>query len=165
MCLQVLYTGDFSREEDRHLVAAEVPPVKPHILITVLCFGCFVLRSLRQESTYGIHKHDDREQREKRFTGWLGCVLSGTVLMLWCRHHPPDCEPRRPMSDSGVCPGAHARAHAHPRCVALSCHHVCCASLALTPHQTSTGWHTPSCTRCPSTTPRRWLQSAWPCTR
>ncbi len=32
---QILYTGDFSREEDRHLVAAEVPRVKPHILITV----------------------------------------------------------------------------------------------------------------------------------
>jgi cleavage and polyadenylation specificity factor subunit 3 len=42
MCLQVLYTGDFSREEDRHLVAAEVPPVKPHILISVrsICLFC-----------------------------------------------------------------------------------------------------------------------------
>lgn len=33
--LQILYTGDFSREEDRHLMAAEIPNVTPDILITV----------------------------------------------------------------------------------------------------------------------------------
>lgn len=33
--LQLLYTGDFSRQEDRHLMAAEIPSVKPDILITV----------------------------------------------------------------------------------------------------------------------------------
>jgi hypothetical protein len=32
---QVLYTGDFSREEDRHLCAAEIPAVRPDVLITV----------------------------------------------------------------------------------------------------------------------------------
>lgn len=32
---QLLYTGDFSRQEDRHLMAAEIPSVKPDILITV----------------------------------------------------------------------------------------------------------------------------------
>lgn len=33
--LQLLYTGDFSRQEDRHLMAAEIPSVKPDILIIV----------------------------------------------------------------------------------------------------------------------------------
>lgn len=33
--LQILYTGDFSRQEDRHLMAAEIPSVRPDILITV----------------------------------------------------------------------------------------------------------------------------------
>ena len=27
---KVLYTGDFSRQEDRHLMGAETPPVKVH---------------------------------------------------------------------------------------------------------------------------------------
>lgn len=33
--VKVLYTGDFSRQEDRHLMAAEIPPARPEILITV----------------------------------------------------------------------------------------------------------------------------------
>ena len=32
---QILYTGDFSRVEDRHLMAAELPPVVPDILVSV----------------------------------------------------------------------------------------------------------------------------------
>ncbi|XP_065321633.1 cleavage and polyadenylation specificity factor subunit 3-like isoform X2 [Gordionus sp. m RMFG-2023] len=52
--VKLLYTGDFSRVEDRHLMAAEIPSVRPDILIT--------------ESTYGTHIHEDMEEREKRFT-------------------------------------------------------------------------------------------------
>lgn len=52
--IKTLYTGDFSRQEDRHLMAAEIPTSRPHILIT--------------ESTYGTHIHEKREDREKRFT-------------------------------------------------------------------------------------------------
>lgn len=33
--VKILYTGDFSCEEDRHLMAAEIPSVSPDILITV----------------------------------------------------------------------------------------------------------------------------------
>ncbi|KAF1377051.1 hypothetical protein PFLUV_G00217870 [Perca fluviatilis] len=51
--VKLLYTGDFSRQEDRHLMAAEIPSVKPDILIT--------------ESTYGTHIHEKREEREARF--------------------------------------------------------------------------------------------------
>uniref|UniRef100_A0A7S3AAR3 Metallo-beta-lactamase domain-containing protein n=1 Tax=Rhodosorus marinus TaxID=101924 RepID=A0A7S3AAR3_9RHOD len=31
--VRVLYTGDFSRQEDRHLKEAEIPPYKPDVLI------------------------------------------------------------------------------------------------------------------------------------
>jgi len=52
--IRVLYTGDYSREIDRHLPQAEIPAVKVHVLIV--------------ESTYGIQNHEPREQREHRFT-------------------------------------------------------------------------------------------------
>ena len=44
------YTGDFSREEDRHLPAAEIPPFHPNVVIA--------------ESTYGKTTHDNRKDRE-----------------------------------------------------------------------------------------------------
>lgn len=59
--VKILYTGDYSREEDRHLMAAEMPHFIPHILIT--------------ESTYGTKLHDKREDREARFTS----VIHNTV--------------------------------------------------------------------------------------
>uniref|UniRef100_UPI00358E2A3F cleavage and polyadenylation specificity factor subunit 3-like n=1 Tax=Myxine glutinosa TaxID=7769 RepID=UPI00358E2A3F len=51
--VKVLYTGDFSRQEDRHLMAAEIPSIKPDVLII--------------ESTYGTHIHEKRDERELRF--------------------------------------------------------------------------------------------------
>lgn len=39
--VKILYTGDFSCEEDRHLMAAEIPAVSPDVLISVrLLRGC-----------------------------------------------------------------------------------------------------------------------------
>ena len=55
--LKVLYTGDYSREEDRHLVIAEVPPVKPDVMIC--------------ESTFGVHTLPDRKEKEEQFTSEL----------------------------------------------------------------------------------------------
>lgn len=55
--VKILYTGDFSREEDRHLMAAEVPKIKPDVLII--------------EATYGTHLHEKREEREARFTSTI----------------------------------------------------------------------------------------------
>lgn len=52
--IKVLYTGDYSRLEDRHLCAAEMPMIRPDVLII--------------ESTYGIQLHEDRRTRENRFT-------------------------------------------------------------------------------------------------
>ncbi len=50
--VRILYTGDFSRLEDRHLCAAELPTVSPDVLIC--------------ESTYGTQVHESRDEREKR---------------------------------------------------------------------------------------------------
>ncbi|GBP25831.1 Cleavage and polyadenylation specificity factor 73 [Eumeta japonica] len=58
---QILYTGDFSRQEDRHLMAAEIPTVHPDVLIT--------------ESTYGTHIHEKREERESRFTSLVSEIV------------------------------------------------------------------------------------------
>jgi hypothetical protein len=35
--VHILYTGDYSREEDRHLMAAEIPPVSAALCCCVLC--------------------------------------------------------------------------------------------------------------------------------
>ncbi|KAK9677083.1 hypothetical protein RND81_11G120600 [Saponaria officinalis] len=59
--VRVLYTGDYSREEDRHLRAAETPQFSPDICII--------------ESTYGVQLHQPRHVREKRFTD----VIHNTV--------------------------------------------------------------------------------------
>ena len=68
--LKILFTGDYSREDDRHLVSAEVPRgIKIDVLIT--------------ESTYGIASHIPRAEREtalmKSVTGILN--RGGRVLM------------------------------------------------------------------------------------
>jgi cleavage and polyadenylation specificity factor subunit 3 len=67
--LKVLYTGDYSREEDRHLMQAEVPPVRPDVLIT--------------ESTYGVQMHQGRVERETRFTNLVHAIIKrgGHVLL------------------------------------------------------------------------------------
>ncbi|EOB12953.1 Cleavage and polyadenylation specificity factor subunit 3, partial [Nosema bombycis CQ1] len=65
----VLYTGDFSREEDRHLKAAESPGCKVDALIT--------------ESTYGVQCHLSREEREERFISVIHEIVArgGRCLM------------------------------------------------------------------------------------
>jgi len=59
---KVLYTGDFSMEEDRHLMAAEIPEKKPDVLIC--------------EATYGVQVHASRREREARFCGTIDRVVS-----------------------------------------------------------------------------------------
>lgn len=61
--VRVLYTGDYSREEDRHLKAAEIPPYRPDVLIV--------------ESTYGTSEHEGRRMREKRFTDRVAGIVRG----------------------------------------------------------------------------------------
>ena len=59
---KVLYTGDFSREEDRHLMAAEIPSVIPDVMI--------------MEATFGTHNHEKREDREARFTSTVHDIVT-----------------------------------------------------------------------------------------
>lgn len=58
----LLYTGDYSMEDDRHLMAAEVPSVKPDVLMV--------------ESTYGVQVHASRAEREARFTSTVERVVT-----------------------------------------------------------------------------------------
>ena len=60
--VNILYTGDFSRQEDRHLMSAEIPNISPDVLIC--------------EATYGTHVHERRDQREKRFTSTVHNIIS-----------------------------------------------------------------------------------------
>ena len=59
--VKILYTGDYSMEEDRHLKAATVPKLRPDVLIV--------------ESTYGVQCHNSREERESRFTGTVDAIV------------------------------------------------------------------------------------------
>lgn len=65
----VLYTGDYSMEEDRHLMAAEIPEQSPDLLIV--------------EATYGQQVHQTRQEREGRFTTYVSDIVgrSGRCLI------------------------------------------------------------------------------------
>lgn len=103
--MRCLYTGDYSRVTDRHLPAADMPLVTPHIVIV--------------ESTYGTSLHGPREVRERTFIDKVvatvkagGRVLIPIVaigraqellLMLeehWSRH--PDLQHIKVFQASGV---------------------------------------------------------------
>lgn len=60
---RVLYTGDYSRQEDRHLKAAELPELKPHVLIV--------------ESTYGTQNHESKQVREESFIRSVHDTVAG----------------------------------------------------------------------------------------
>lgn len=67
--VNILFTGDYSREEDRHLHVAEVPPKRPDVLIT--------------ESTYGTASHQPRLEKEARLLNIIHSTIrnGGRVLM------------------------------------------------------------------------------------
>ncbi len=58
---KLLYTGDYSREEDRHLMAAEKPEVPLDVLVC--------------ESTYGTQSQLPRLERERRFTTLVSDIV------------------------------------------------------------------------------------------
>lgn len=59
--VKLLYTGDYSREEDRHLMAAEKPDAQLDVLVC--------------ESTYGVQSQQPRLERERRFTGLVHDIV------------------------------------------------------------------------------------------
>ncbi|KAG0149819.1 hypothetical protein CROQUDRAFT_653097 [Cronartium quercuum f. sp. fusiforme G11] len=69
--IRVLYTGDYSTEEDRHLIPARVPnwTERPDVMIC--------------ESTYGVQSLEPRPEKEERFTALVQMILKrgGRVLM------------------------------------------------------------------------------------
>lgn len=83
--IKILYTGDYSTEEDRHLKGAdtawinrneeknlEMGEINPFYLDVLIC-----------ESTYGVQCHLPREEREKRFTQMVSnIVLRGGKCLL-----------------------------------------------------------------------------------
>ena len=60
---KLLYTGDYSRVEDRHLVAAEVPSVRPDVLVV--------------EATHGGLTLPSREQEEDKFARFIHRIVKG----------------------------------------------------------------------------------------
>uniref|UniRef100_A0A7R9Y201 Cleavage and polyadenylation specificity factor subunit 3 n=1 Tax=Prasinoderma coloniale TaxID=156133 RepID=A0A7R9Y201_9VIRI len=67
--VSVLYTGDYSRQPDRHLAAAEIPERPPHVVIV--------------ESTYGVQSHTPKAEREQRFGEMVMSVIRrGGKLLL-----------------------------------------------------------------------------------
>ncbi|KNH08015.1 cleavage and polyadenylation specificity factor subunit [Perkinsela sp. CCAP 1560/4] len=57
MGAKIMYTGDYSRYPDRHLLGAETPKEAPDVLIL--------------ESTYGIQVHETQKEREDKFVRWV----------------------------------------------------------------------------------------------
>eukprot|EP00195_Chlamydomonas_chlamydogama_P006597 CAMPEP_0202904758 /NCGR_PEP_ID=MMETSP1392-20130828/30978_1 /ASSEMBLY_ACC=CAM_ASM_000868 /TAXON_ID=225041 /ORGANISM="Chlamydomonas chlamydogama, Strain SAG 11-48b" /LENGTH=723 /DNA_ID=CAMNT_0049592553 /DNA_START=19 /DNA_END=2190 /DNA_ORIENTATION=+ len=67
--MRCLYTGDYSRIPDRHLPCADIPPVRPDIVII--------------ESTYGVSRHLPTEERERQFLSRITSTVKrgGRVLL------------------------------------------------------------------------------------
>ncbi|CAI4035189.1 hypothetical protein SMKI_12G3350 [Saccharomyces mikatae IFO 1815] len=67
--LRVLFTGDYSREVDRHLNSAEIPPLSSNVLIV--------------ESTFGTATHEPRLNRERKLTQLVhSTVMRGGRVLL-----------------------------------------------------------------------------------
>ena len=98
--VHVLYTGDYSRQESRHLMAAEIPSPPPDVLIV--------------ESTYGIQNHEPRQVSHSRL---LPLLLHFTFS---CEGKDPretvqgpsdpNCAQWRALFNSCVCDGQCTRA-------------------------------------------------------
>ncbi|KAM3135348.1 hypothetical protein pb186bvf_012506 [Paramecium bursaria] len=67
--VRVLYTGDYSTENERHLRPAQIPNEKIHVLIV--------------EATYGDTLHEQRQKREANFLNEIKSTLQrgGNVLL------------------------------------------------------------------------------------
>lgn len=67
--IRILFTGDYSRELDRHLNSAEVPPLPSDVLVV--------------ESTFGTATHEPRASRERKLTQLIHNTVAkgGRVLL------------------------------------------------------------------------------------
>jgi hypothetical protein len=102
--VRVLYTGDYSCEDDRHLMAAEVPrQFPPDVLIVEATYGMQVRR--RSQSQTG------RERAGRRACGFVGLPrgLNSTPPRVF--YLPCADAPRRPPAGARVARGARAPLH------------------------------------------------------
>lgn len=131
--LKVLYTGDISRELDRHLVPAEVPIERPDVMIG--------------ESTFGTMALEGRVEKEERFLSKLLAVYGlrwqarelNALLFHQTRY--------RRSSDEVAAASSPSLSLAQPSSSSSS--------------STSTGPKTPTSTPSRSTTARTLLANAW----
>ena len=67
--MRLLYTGDYSRIADRHMPPADLPEMRPDIVIV--------------ESTYGVSRHLPRPEREQKFVKLIHSSVArgGRVLL------------------------------------------------------------------------------------
>lgn len=72
--MRCLYTGDYSRVPDRHMPAADLPEVPPHIVIV--------------ESTFGVSNHLPREDRERTFQSKVCYRLLSFAIRLLFVYYP-----------------------------------------------------------------------------
>ena len=75
----VLYTGDYSMEDDRHLMAAELPFILQQQPSTMTSNNNLARTStdvLICESTYGVQVHASRTERETRFTTTIERIVT-----------------------------------------------------------------------------------------
>ena len=82
---QILYTGDYSRQEDRHLMAAEMPNVRPDIVIIVRTWDLdfYTLCNTVTELGSGIFR-DDYLALICDFP-WMSCEKDVTlVYFMYC---------------------------------------------------------------------------------
>ena len=77
----VLYTGDYSMEDDRHLMAAELPFIQQTTNTTTTTSSSTTSARtstdvLICESTYGVQVHASRTERETRFTTTIERIVT-----------------------------------------------------------------------------------------
>ena len=83
--LRVLYTGDYSRQPDRHLPGAETPPEPPHICESPCTLTSAVIpdRHLHTHHSQGIARDAALAGKQKiavRTAFWAGCDQTLTAL-------------------------------------------------------------------------------------
>jgi hypothetical protein len=161
--VRVLYTGDYSMDEDRHLMQAEAPVDNPPNVLII-------------ESTFGLQKHETREVREKRFLGWLlyRACLSG-VVAIFSSPFGSEAVEATVLRGGKVLLPVYALGRAQELMLILGTAVVC--FVAVSPcccehlswragcAQRSTGKSIRKCKRFPSSFPRKSPRNRWRCTR
>lgn len=110
--IKILYTGDYSRREDRHLMSAETPEMKPDVLIVEATYGYAVERKQNPSLCCMRAQCPDTgadSSSRAAVHRWQHLAPSPIVCRCCARHRPA----QRPRSHTGVRTGSRSRAVAH----------------------------------------------------